>query len=194
MHLTIRELLGDAAPRLHDFVELSREVVEAGAHLGWDLPFDEAVVTQYWAHQLKAIDGTDLFLFGAFIDDVLVGTVQLERAHFPTSRHRGEIAKLMVKPALRRSGVATRLMDYLEGCARASDFELLVLDTRSGEPVEELYRRRGYTRTGFIPNWMKYANASYRHTVFFYKNLGTQRKAVQWKEKIHQMVSRAIGC
>lgn len=152
------------------FVKLSQDVVEADAHLGWERTHSMEM-RDYWQRQSATIDESDHVLFVAYDDERLVGTVQYERGHFPTSRHRAEVAKLMIAPSHRRRGVASALMDRLEQHACSQGIELFVLDTRAGEPVEELYLRRGYTRTGLVPGWMKYSNGSYRDTVFFFLKL-----------------------
>ena len=172
MSLTVQELSAcQARERVGDFVALSKAVIDAGSHLGWDVSFDGIAVSGYWQHRSRDIDGRNVLLFGSFSSDDLLGTVQLERGHFPTSLHRAEVAKLMVAPSARRRGIASQLMDELEKRAVTIGIELLVLDTRAGEPVEILYQRRGYTRTGHVPHWMKYRDGSYKDTVFFYKLL-----------------------
>lgn len=172
MSMPIQQVPGAMlSQRIDAFVALSQRVVEAGSHLGWESASDADVIRTYWNRQCSSIDDANHVLFALWLDGELVGTVQYERGHFPTSRHRAEVAKLMVAPAHRRRGIASLLMEHLESHAKANGVELLVLDTRAGEPVEDLYLRRGYTRTGFVPNWMKYESGAYRDTVFFYKDL-----------------------
>jgi len=168
VHELDRAELGES---LDDFCRLSYRVVEAGAHLGWEVPLDASIAKAYWAERASALDGYNVILFAAYAHDALVGTVQLERGHFETSRHRGEVAKLIVDPQYRRRGYGAGLMDALESRAVTLGMEVLVLDTRPGEPVERLYEARGYLRTGLVPNWMKYRSGEYRATVFYYKLL-----------------------
>ena len=157
--------------QIERFVSLSQQIVEAGSHLGWEDPNDVDVIRSYWHSQCNSIDAENHVLFCLMDETEIAATVQYERGHFPTSRHRAEVAKLMVEPRYRRRGCASMLMDHLELDAESRGIELLVLDTRAGEPVEALYSKRGYTRTGLIPGWAKYSTGAYRDTVFFYKQL-----------------------
>lgn len=162
---------GELSERIGEFVALSQDAVENGAALGWERPLDAGVALPYWESRKAGIAAGDCVLFGAFYENALCGTVQLERGHFPMSKHRGEIAKLMVRSDMRRLGIALQLMRELESHAQRCGVDLLVLDTRPGEPVEHLYRKTGYRCTGFIPGWLKSSQGVRRDTVFYYKTL-----------------------
>lgn len=161
----------DLRTLLDRFVAVTCDVVDAGASLGWASPMSDGVARRYWETRASALDGHGAFLFGAFDDGVLAGSVQLERGHFPQSRHRGEVAKLMVHTAYRRRGVARRLMEALEEFATRAGIETLVLDTRPGEPVEHLYEAMRYTRTGRIPAAIRGPHGEMQDTVFYYKSI-----------------------
>ncbi len=152
-------------------VKLAQDAVANGAQLGWEDPLDDSTANTYWESRIAEVDADNCVFFAAFANDELVGTVQLERGHFEMSRHRGEIAKLIVRSDFRRQGIALRLMSALEEHADAHGFDLLFLDTRPGEPVEHLYRATGYTATGFIPKWLKNSDGTYRDNVFYFKVL-----------------------
>lgn len=152
-------------------VDLAVDAVSNGAQLGWQNPLESDIARKYWEQCAATVSPPDHLLFVARQDTQVIGTVQLERGYFPTSRHRGEVAKLIVHSAHRGKGVGSALMDVLERRARVIGIELLVLDTRPGEVVELLYRSRGYIGTGLIPGWMKSAGEVYRDIIFYYKQL-----------------------
>ncbi len=56
-----------------------------------------------------------------------------------------ELKRVYVVPALRRQGVATRILAVLEGRARKAGYRLLRLETGTEQPEAlALYRTRGY--------------------------------------------------
>lgn len=170
--LHVRELRPhEIGEHIDALVALSHDAVDAGAQLGWERPLHPFVARTYWESRINAVEDGECTVFAAFSGSRLVGTVQLERGHFEMSRHRGEVAKLMVHTEFRRQGIALRLMSSLEHYAYANGIELLVLDTRPGEPVEQLYQAIGYTATGFIPNWLRGSDGTYRDNVFYFKLL-----------------------
>jgi ribosomal protein S18 acetylase RimI-like enzyme len=59
----------------------------------------------------------------------------------------------------------------LEEDARATGKTLLVLDTREGDPSNDLYRALGYREAGRIPGWARDAADTSSATVFWYKPL-----------------------
>jgi hypothetical protein len=63
------------------------------------------------------------------------------------------------------------LMMALENEARAAGKTLLVLDTREGDPSNDLYRALGYREAGRIPGWARDAAGTVSATVFWYKPL-----------------------
>jgi ribosomal protein S18 acetylase RimI-like enzyme len=102
-------------------------------------------------------------------DGRIVGTVRLLDAESETGAHRGEVAKLLVHPGWRRQGIARALMTALEAEALAAGKTLLVLDTREGDPSNDLYRALGYREAGRIPGWTRDAAGTLSATVFWYK-------------------------
>lgn len=64
-------------------------------------------------------------------------------------------------PAYRRQGLATRLLDALEGAGRSAGYGRLVLETGPRQPeAAALYERRGYVRVpvyGHYPQALAFA-------------------------------------
>jgi ribosomal protein S18 acetylase RimI-like enzyme len=85
--------------------------------------------------------------------------------------HRAEIAKLMVHPEARRQGLGRLLMETAEARARVEQRSLLVLDTRLGDPSNQLYLSMEYIEAGRIPAYARSANGELSATVYYYKQL-----------------------
>jgi GNAT superfamily N-acetyltransferase len=68
-----------------------------------------------------------------------VGAVQLDLAERPNALYRAEVMKLFVHRRARRQGIGRILMGAVELAAMEAGRSLLVLDTRKGDPSEQLY-------------------------------------------------------
>ena len=62
-------------------------------------------------------------------------------------------------------------MQAIESIARELGRTLLVLDTRSGDNAERLYRKLDYVEVGVIPSYAQNAAGAFNATVIFYKSL-----------------------
>ncbi len=102
-----------------------------------------------------------------------VGTVQLIIDTPANGRHRCEIAKLMVKPAVRGQGIASALMTRAEAEAKSLGKSLILLDTQTGSDAERLYIRLGNERAGVIPRYALLSGGDLEATSLFFKLLGT---------------------
>ena len=165
--LTVRRVYQLSSSELNDLAELLVACVADGASLGFLGPLALDAARTWWATFPR--DGVVLLL--AEQEDRVVGTVQLHAAESENGAHRGEVAKLLVHPEWRRRGVARALMSVLEGEALAAGKTLLVLDTREGDPSNDLYRALGYLEAGRIPGWARDAASNLSTTVFWYKPL-----------------------
>ena len=164
---SIRRVDRLSANELDDLTDVLIACVAEGAALGFHAPLSTDVAHDWWA----GIPRDGVVLLVAERDGRLVGTVQLQSAESENGAHRGEVAKLLVHPAWRRQGIARALMMALEEEARATGKTLLVLDTREGDPSNDLYRALGYREAGRIPGWARDAAGTPSATVFWYKRL-----------------------
>src|SRR5205085_7348637 len=104
----VRQLEPDEArARTAELAALLREAVDAGMALGQLAPVD---TEQAFAEMIEALEPGERMLFGAFVDEELVGTAQLERAAPANSRHRAEVMRLVVRGDAKRQGVGRELM------------------------------------------------------------------------------------
>ena len=142
-------------------------VVEDGASIGFLPPVKLEEAHLYWQSVMQP--GTMLWI--AKEKDIIVGTIQLQLASKANARHRAEMAKLMVHPEHRRKGMAGLLMSTAEAAAVSEARDLIVLDTREGDPSNILYQSRGYIEGGRIPDYARSANGELHATVIYYKKL-----------------------
>ena len=112
-----------------------------------------------------------MLLLGAWLDDALVGTVQLHPSVMPNGRIRAEVAKLLVLRSARRQGLGRSLMEAVEALARERGRTTLVLDTQTGSDAERLYRALGWTPAGVVPEYSLLSGGGTGATTFMYKLL-----------------------
>ena len=93
-------------------------------------------------------------LLGAFESDRLMGVAGYGRKTGKLqTRHRAEISAVYFRPAARGTGLAVRLMEYLESYARAQGVTQLELyvEVRNAN-AQRFYEKLGYERFGTLPN------------------------------------------
>lgn len=154
-----------------ELITLLQRCVADGASIGFMDPLSVEDAATYWQRVGRAVQAGDVRLWAAEVDGRLVGSVQLALEHRANGRHRAEVAKLLVDPAVRRRGIGRALMQVLEAEARALGRSTLVLDTRAGDPSERLYDGLGYRRVGEIPNYALSTDGVLHSTAIYYKLL-----------------------
>jgi ribosomal protein S18 acetylase RimI-like enzyme len=168
------EPLSSAGVRTHRaaLTALLRDAVESGASVGFLPPLAEAEAAAYWAGVSATLEEGSRVVLAAFDPELgLVGSGQLELAMRANARHRAEVAKVMVHRRARRRGLGRALMLALEEEARRHGRSTLILDTRQGDPSEELYRAAGWTFAGAIPHYARSASGALDATAFYFKLL-----------------------
>jgi GNAT superfamily N-acetyltransferase len=150
-----------------ELTEVLVACVDRGASLGFHAPLSPQVARDWW----EGFPREGVILLVAELDGRIVGTVQLHAAESANGAHRGEVSKLLVHSAWRRRGLASLLMTHLEREARSMGKSLLFLDTREGDPSNDLYAHLGYREAGRIPDWARDSNGVFSTTVFWYKQL-----------------------
>lgn len=149
--------------------ELLATCVAGGASVSFLAGLDAPRAAQWWARQLVADDGRRLIL--AQDDAGLCGVVQVIPAGPENQPHRGDVAKMLVHPRVRRQGVGAGLLREAEAAARQMGLTLLVLDTVTGGDAERLYARVGWVRVGVIPDFALSTDGRPEATTVFYKAL-----------------------
>jgi ribosomal protein S18 acetylase RimI-like enzyme len=168
--LKVIELTEIAPDDLHALANLLIEVVETGASIGFLPPLSYEHAVAYW----NGVLAPDVNLWVAYYAGELVGAIQLNRSTKQNGTHRAEIAKLMVHPTIRRKGIARQLMHVAEQAAVTDHRSLMLLDTRAGDPSNDLYQSLGYLEAGRIPHYARSADGKLDDTVFYYKLLVTE--------------------
>lgn len=148
-----------------------QDAVHNGASVGYLAPLSRADALAYWDSIIPTLATPQRILLVAEIDGEIAGTVQLVLETRPNGNHRAEVSKLLVHTDYRRRGIARALMQQIETEARAAARMLLVLDTQTGEPAEELYVQLGYARTGVVPAYARFPNGRLGATTFMHKLL-----------------------
>jgi ribosomal protein S18 acetylase RimI-like enzyme len=168
--MTIRQVaVEEAVMRQAQLVALLQANVDDGASIGFLPPLREEEAAAYWQTVFDALRGPHRVLWVAQQGEDITGSVQLDLVAKPNGIHRAEVLKLMVHPAARRHGIARRLMETLEAHAKTAGRSTLVLDTRAGDPSEQLYRSLGYTCIGVIPQYCISADGKLDGSAFYYK-------------------------
>jgi GNAT superfamily N-acetyltransferase len=159
-----------AAAAVPELAEVLAECVEAGASVSFMAPFDRAEAVAHFEAAARDVAAGRRVLVAARDGERVVGTVQVLLAMPPNQPHRGEIAKLLVRPSARRQGIAQRLMERAEAEALAEGKTLLLLDTAS-DVAERLYERLGWIRLGVVPDFALLPDGRPCDTTFFWKRL-----------------------
>jgi ribosomal protein S18 acetylase RimI-like enzyme len=151
---------------------LLQDAVESGASVGFLPPLGDREARAYWTTVTDGLrDGSRVLLAARDGELGLVGSAQLELATRANARHRAEVTKVIVHRRARRRGVGRALMLALEDHARRLGRTTLILDTRQGDPSEDLYRAAGWTFAGAIPEYARSATGALDGTAYYYKLL-----------------------
>jgi GNAT superfamily N-acetyltransferase len=169
--LTVERLTPEgAAAAVGELAEVLAECVEAGASVSFMAPFDRVEAVAHFEAAAADVAAGRRILLAAYDEERAVGTVQVLLAMPPNQPHRGEIAKLLVRPSARGQGVGQRLMERAEAEAASAGKTLLLLDTAS-DVAERLYERLGWTRLGVVPDFALLPDGRPCDTTFFWKRI-----------------------
>jgi len=144
--------------------------VEDGASVSFLPPLAPETARAFWKAASSDVALGKRLVLAAWLDGVMVGTVQLHLDMPQNQPHRADLAKLLVHPDARRRGIARALMQRAEQAARGIGRRLLVLDTAS-DAAARLYRELGWTEVGTIPGFALWPDGSPCATTFFWKAL-----------------------
>jgi ribosomal protein S18 acetylase RimI-like enzyme len=182
-----------------ELAEILIDAIDSGASVSFLGPLSQDGADSFWTCVAEGIANGERVLFAAFDDGTspategsadalparrptpergrnltpeLVGTAQLVLDTPPNQPHRADVAKVLVHSRARNRGIGRRLMDAIEGDARARGKTLLTLDALTGSAAERLYLRCGYVRVGTIPDYAQLPRGgATAPTTIFYKQL-----------------------
>ncbi len=149
--------------------DIVQDAVANGASVGWVRVPTDAEAASYWRSVSDAVDAGETVLFVAQLDGKIVGTGQLQLSARENGSHRGEIARLLVHSEARRRGVGAQLMQAIETEAWGRGLSLLVLDTRAGDPSQQLYDKLGWQLAGVIPDYARGTDGALQATAYMFK-------------------------
>ena len=156
---------------LEALADLLVATVNGGSPLGFLAPLTHDHARCYWLSLRPDLQSNSRLLLAAYSGDRIVGSGQLAFSSWPNSRHRAELQKLLVAPALRGKGVGKLLLAALHNAARQHGRTLLLLNTRRGQPAESFYRQAGYREIGVVPGYTMGPAGERYDTVAFYNDL-----------------------
>lgn len=159
---------------LSQLIALLTACVHGGASMGFLAPLPPRDAEDYWTKIIaEHARGTRLLLVARDpATGQIIGSGQLAYESRPNGRHRAEVQKLMVLPAHRSRGLATRLMAQIEAAAHSRALRLLFLDTSCGKSgATAFYTQLGYTLAGSIPDYAMDPDGTLAANAIFYKRL-----------------------
>ncbi|HLP09262.1 MAG TPA: GNAT family N-acetyltransferase [Opitutaceae bacterium] len=147
--------------------------VRGGASIGFLADIDAAEAEAYWSGVFSSVAaGAKLLLVARDESGSIGGSVQLALETRRNGRHRAEVQKLMVLPALRGRDLGTRLMGAVETRARERGVTLLFLDTSEGAGgARAFYEKLGYAYVGGIPGYALDPDGTPTKNAIYYKAL-----------------------
>jgi len=166
--LTADDIRTNALP---DLCELLRDAVSGGASVGWVAVPSVLEASAYWHGVADQVHSGAVMVLVAQESPQVIGTVQLHFSKRPNGAHRAEVARLLVHSRARRRGVGAALMAAIEEEALPYGVRLLVLDTRTGDPSQQLYEKIGYTLAGTIPHNARGTTGALQPTSVMYKEI-----------------------
>ncbi|APR38629.1 GNAT family N-acetyltransferase [Paraburkholderia sp. SOS3] len=171
--ITVRRVGADEAARLVEALAgVLVDCVEGGASVSFMLPLPRERALEFWRDVAAGVVRGERALLVAE-DDAghIVGTVQMVLAQPDNQPHRADVAKMLVSRAVRRQGIARRLMAAVDTVAREEGKTVLVLDTVTGSPASRLYEQSGWQRVGDVPKYALMPDGEFCSTTYFYKHL-----------------------
>lgn len=163
-------------PSLRSLLQSCVNTDPSTSSIGFLAPLSDEDADRYW-RSLGPSLGTTCHLFvmsdpAAGEGDEVAATAQLLTIPKATHAHRGEVAKLLVRPAGRRSGLGRAVMAHVEAFARDElGLRVLTLDTETETPALAFYRGTGWVEWGTCPDYAAFADGRLGSATFFFKSL-----------------------
>jgi GNAT superfamily N-acetyltransferase len=147
-----------------ELAQLLLDAHESNMALGLAAPLTRAVAADTW----RTLSG---ILLAAIEEGVVVGAVNLAPTATPNGKHRAEIQKLAVRTDRRGAGIGAALLDAAAERALELGLRLLWLTTHADTRSDSFYVKRGWVRSGVIPEWSQAPDGRYATNAFFYRQL-----------------------
>jgi GNAT superfamily N-acetyltransferase len=152
--------------------EILIDCVDGGASVSFMQPLTRSRADNFWRGVAAGVAaGERLLLVARDQHGEIVGTVQVVLSQPENQPHRADVAKLLVHRKARRAGLGAALVTAAEDFAARAGKSLLVLDTVSGSPAEQLYKQLGWQVSGIIPDYALWPDGGLCATTIFYKRI-----------------------
>jgi GNAT superfamily N-acetyltransferase len=172
MTLPIRLLDPESfAAALDDLTALLVEAVDGHAAVTFLPPLDPPVARRFWVSLGERAAQGGAAIFAAYDGARVAGTTTLVLDTPANQRHRCEIAKMIVGREWRRRGLGRALLNTAIAHAHTCARTLIVLDTRTGDAGEALYRSVGFARFGIVPDYARDVDGRSEAASFYYLDL-----------------------
>lgn len=172
-------------PSLRSLLQSCVNVDPSTSSIGFLAPLSGADADRYWRSLGPSLGAATCHLFvmscptggdepgeGEEGAEVVAATAQLLIVPKATHAHRGEVAKLLVRPSGRRSGLGRAMMAHVESFARDTlGLRVLTLDTETETPARAFYGRIGWAEWGTCPDYAAFADGRLGSATFFVKSL-----------------------
>jgi GNAT superfamily N-acetyltransferase len=153
--------------------DLLVDVVDHGGAVHFMAPLGAGEAEAFWDGALKSMVLGERLIFGAFDNDLLVGTVTLILKSPPNALHRAEVAKMMTLTSHRRRGIARALLRVAEREGFKHGKRLLTLDTAAEGGSSALYEAEGFIYCGTVPDYAQWPHGGWCATRLYYKQVTT---------------------
>lgn len=175
IQLVTTEDVGDYLPSLCSLLQACVNPDPPTSSIGFLAPLSESDAEEYWMTVGLKLDPAHHLFVLVDADDAaheVLATVQLVTVLKPTHKHRGEIAKLLVRPSARRRGLGKLMMHHVENFAKKEmKMRLLTLDTETMTPAQAFYDSIGWIQWGTCPDYTVFADGKLGSATFFRKHL-----------------------
>lgn len=172
-HTQIRRLDSLEPAAIAALSEILIDCVDGGASVSFMHPLTRTRADNFWNDVAPGVAaGERLLLVALAPHGEIVGTVQVILKQPENQPHRADVAKLLVHRKARRTGLGAALVTAAEHAAALAGKRLLVLDTVTGSPAEQLYKRLGWQVSGVIPDYALWPDGRLCATTVFYKRIG----------------------
>ena len=114
----------------------------------------------FFAQQIPEPGGDDVLL-GVYSDGVLSGCARFARETRAKERHKGAMASVYLRPALRGRGIGAALIGRLIEHARTRVSLLRCSVGAENRAAGDLYRRLGFVKHGIEPRSLRYEGRDY---------------------------------
>lgn len=136
--------------------------------------YEKKLSDNYFLRKIANSTYENIFgFYGFFINNELLGYVQLSNSYLQKKQHIAYLYELFVHPDHREKGIGTKLVQHLiDICKESSKLEYLVLYVNSGNKSSiQLYEKVGFIKKSSIANMVKESPDKYQAELVYVHGL-----------------------